>query len=126
VPSALRTFHTEALLPAGDNVTRLELEDELWAIRAMRHVYRIKPNLSLQGWVTVLNPVLRGGYPSQWALTIEGGLTEPTFPSVGYKGSPEYRATPEYLDKEKAAAEKAANVKWTRRSRSSPSSARRS
>ena len=65
MPAPLRTFHREVLLPAGDNVSRLELEEELWAIRAMRHVYRIKPNLSLQGWVTVLNPVLRGGYPSQ-------------------------------------------------------------
>ena len=138
----LRTY-LYLLILTGDNVTRLELEDELWAVRAMRHVYRIKPNLSLQGWVTVLNPVLRGGYPSQWALTTEGGLTEPTFPSVGYKGSPEYRATPEYLlekekekaekekekvekEKEKAEKEKAVDVKWTRGSRSLHSPARRS
>lgn len=43
-----------SLKPAGDGVSRLKLEDEMWAIRNMRHVFRIRANLSLQAWVTHL------------------------------------------------------------------------
>ena len=64
------------LKPLGDNVSRLELEDEIWSARAMRHVFRLKSNLSLQAWVTVLNPVMAHGYPPQWALTLDGNLAE--------------------------------------------------
>ena len=77
--------------PAGDGVTRLQLEDELFAIRSMRHVFRIKRNLSEQAWVTVLNPVLPHGYPPQLVLTVEPDLTEPTFHPPGTASSPEYR-----------------------------------
>ena len=35
--------------PMADNVSRFDLEDEWFGVRAMRHVYRVKPNLSEQG-----------------------------------------------------------------------------
>tara|TARA_B110001452_G_scaffold219221_1_gene191194 strand:- start:191 stop:703 length:513 start_codon:yes stop_codon:yes gene_type:complete len=60
-----------SLKPAGDGVSRLQLEDEMFAIRNMRHVFRTRANLSLQGWVTVLNPVHSGTWPPQWAMTLE-------------------------------------------------------
>ena len=82
------------LKPGGDNVSRLELEEELFGIRAMRHVFRVKPNMTLQGWVTVLNPVHVGDYPPQFAMTLEpySQLLEPTFRSVGFKRSPAWQA----------------------------------
>lgn len=83
---------TRGIKPAGDGVTRLALEAEMLAIRAMRHVFRLKRNLSLQHWVTVLNPVLPRGYPPQLVLTLEQDLTEPTFESVGARDSPERQA----------------------------------
>jgi hypothetical protein len=55
----------------GDNVSRFELEDEWWAVRAMRHVFRVKPNASQQAWTTLLMPVLPCSYPSQWVLTLD-------------------------------------------------------
>ena len=50
--------------------------------------------MTLQGWVTVLNPVHFGDYPPQFAMTLEpySHLLEPTFPSAGYRGSVSYRA----------------------------------
>ena len=67
-------------MPMGDNVSRNQLEEELFSVRAMRHVFRVKRNMSLQGWVTLLNPVMRRGYPPQWAVTRDGDLTEITYP----------------------------------------------
>ncbi len=55
----------------GDNVSRFELEDEWFSLRAMRHVFRVKPNASQQAWTTLLMPVLRCGYPAQWVLTLD-------------------------------------------------------
>jgi FkbM family methyltransferase len=79
------------LLPAADNVSRLELEEELLAIRAMRHVFRVKPNMSLQGWVTLLNPMVYHGYSLHWALVRDGAkLLEPTFPSTRMVQQPEF------------------------------------
>ena len=66
----------------GDNVSRVQLEDELFSIRAMRHVWRFKPNLTMQGWVTLLNPIGRKGFPPQIVMTLEQDLTEAAFPAV--------------------------------------------
>eukprot|EP00315_Gephyrocapsa_oceanica_P001553 CAMPEP_0185313366 /NCGR_PEP_ID=MMETSP1363-20130426/35500_1 /TAXON_ID=38817 /ORGANISM="Gephyrocapsa oceanica, Strain RCC1303" /LENGTH=260 /DNA_ID=CAMNT_0027911273 /DNA_START=50 /DNA_END=832 /DNA_ORIENTATION=- len=77
--------------PAGDGVSRFELEEELFGVRAMKHVFRVKRNISEQGWVTVLNPVLRRGYPPQFALTQLPDLTEPSFQNTYAKGGPEHR-----------------------------------
>ena len=57
------------------------------------YVFRIKRNLSVQGWVTVLNPVIMGGYPPQLLLTRDEELEvlEPTFPSALHGLSPEHR-----------------------------------
>lgn len=79
------------LRPAGDNVTRLQLEEELFAVRNMRHVFRVKRNISLQGWVTVLNPVLPHGYPPHLMLTTEPDLTEPTTAKDWWANSPEHQ-----------------------------------
>lgn len=70
------------LKPMGDNVSRSELEEEMFAIRAMRHVFRVKKHIGKQGWVTVLNPVMPRGYPPQFALTLQEGLLEPTYPPI--------------------------------------------
>ena len=64
--------------PMGDNVSRRELEEEMFAIRGMRHVFRVKRDIGLQGWVTVLNPIMHRGYPPQFALTLTPDLLEPT------------------------------------------------
>ena len=79
----------------------MRLEDELFGIRAMRHVFRLKRNLSLQAWVTVLNPLMARGYPPQLLLTLERDLTEPTYPPIA--------ATPE--------SEEARQKQWWRGSR---------
>ena len=75
-----RLVGSRAYLPMGDNVSRDALEDELFGVRAMRHVFRVKPNISFQGWVTLLNPLMRPGWPPQWLLTLDGDLTEPSLP----------------------------------------------
>ena len=67
--------------PMGDGVSRRQLEEELFGVRAMRHVFRVLPNVSLQGWVSLLNPVLRPGFPPQWLITLDGDLTEPAGPA---------------------------------------------
>ena len=56
-----RHYTTQAGKPAADGISRLELETELLAVRAMLHVFRVRRGLSLQGWSTILNPVLPGG-----------------------------------------------------------------
>ena len=53
------------LKPMGDGISRRELEEELFGVRAMRHVFRVRPNASMQAWVTLLNPVVPHGYPAQ-------------------------------------------------------------
>ena len=82
--------------PAGDGVSRLHLEEELFSVRAMRHVFRARPNLSLQAWTTLMQPMQHDGYesaPMQWALTLDGDLTEPTRPGADWRHvSPEYAA----------------------------------
>ena len=82
----------ETYKPAGDGVSRLQLEDELWSIRAMRHVFRLKANLSLQSWVTVLNPILPHGWPPQWAMTLDPHVLEtPSAVPRHLTNSPELR-----------------------------------
>lgn len=87
-----RASSTEsALKPAGDGVSRLMLEDEMWSVRAMRHVFRLKANLSLQHWVTVLNPVIPKGWPPQWAMTLEPRVLEENAPfAAGASVQPEW------------------------------------
>ena len=57
--------------PLADNVSRTKLEDEWFAVRAMRHVFHIRPNTTVQGWTTIMQPVLRCSYPMQYVLTLE-------------------------------------------------------
>ena len=83
--------------PAGDNISRVDLEEELFGVRAMRHVYRAKPNLSLQAWSTLMQPIQHHGYesaPTQWVLTLEGDLTEP----VNSQIREWHQLSPEYVD----------------------------
>ena len=87
--------HPKGLTPAGDDTPRVDLEEELFGVRAMRHVYRAKPNLSLQAWTTLMQPIQHQGYesaPLQWVLTLEGDLTEPVDTLI----QPWIRVTPEY------------------------------
>ena len=80
------------LKPSGDGVRRWQLEKEMLAVRGMRHVFQWPRGMSLQGWVTVLNPILPHGYPPQLVLTLEDDLTEPVFPHPFQHSSPEARA----------------------------------
>ena len=57
--------------PLADNVSRTKLEDEWFAVRAMRHVFHIRPNTTVQGWTTIMQPVLKCSYPLQYVLTLE-------------------------------------------------------
>ena len=61
----------------------------------MRHVFRAKSNLSLQGWATLSNPIHSVGYesaPFSWLLTLDGDLAEPVIPEVDWRmASAEYR-----------------------------------
>ena len=81
--------------PLADNVSRLELEEEWMAVRAMRHIFRVRPNTSEQGWATILQPVLKCSYPSQFVLTLEPAdtlLPEMPGTSPGERESPERMA----------------------------------
>lgn len=78
--------------PLADNVSRTKLEDEWFAVRAMRHVFHIRPNTTVQGWATIMQPVLRCSYPMQYVLTLEAAdelLPEAQRLSPGERGSPE-------------------------------------
>ena len=46
------------LTPVGDGVTRMELEEELLSVRAMRHVYRVKRNLTKQQCIAAASQTL--------------------------------------------------------------------
>ena len=76
----------------ADNVPRTKLEDEWFAVRAMRHVFHIHPNTTVQGWATIMQPVLRCSYPMQYVLTLETAdelLPEAQGSSPGERDSPE-------------------------------------
>ena len=78
--------------PLADNVPRTKLEDEWFAVRAMRHVFHIRPNTTVQGWATIMQPVLRCSYPMQYVLTLETAdelLPEAQGLSPGERDSPE-------------------------------------
>jgi hypothetical protein len=80
------------MVPVGDNVSRFELEDEWFGVRAMRHVFRVKPGMTAQGWTTILQPVIRCSYPGQYVLTLdtEDQLLPAMKPmAAGASGSPE-------------------------------------
>ena len=62
------------------------LETEVFGIRAMRHLYKVKANLSLADWMVVLGPIwrydtnrswVRQRHPHQWLLTTDATLAEP-------------------------------------------------
>ena len=67
------------------------LEEELFSVRGMRHVFRARANASVEEWKVLLEPVNR--YPPQWVLTLESELLEPAFQSSTYKRSRYYQAT---------------------------------
>ena len=78
--------------PLADNVSRTKLEDEWFAVRAMRHVFHIRPNTTVQGWTTIMQPVLKCSYPLQYVLTLETAdelLPEVQSLSPGEHDSPE-------------------------------------
>ena len=78
--------------PLADNVPRTKLEGEWFAVRAMRHVFHIRPNTTVQGWATIMQPVLRCSYPMQYVLTLETAdelLPEAQRLSPGERDSPE-------------------------------------
>ena len=80
------------MVPVGDNVSRFDLEDEWFGVRAMRHVFRVKPGMTAQGWTTILQPVIRCSYPGQYVLTLdtEDQLLPAKKPmAAGASGSPE-------------------------------------
>ena len=84
------------LRPMGDNVSRLELEEEWFGVRAMRHVYRVKPQLGLQAWTTILQPVIPCSYPAQYVFTLvteEELLPPKKKPAPGFRRSPEWQHT---------------------------------
>ena len=75
--------------PAHERVwQRDELEEEMFSVRAMRHVWRVKPNATKAEWRVLLGPagaynasVHRAhgyrGIAHQWLLTTHEPLTEP-------------------------------------------------
>lgn len=84
--------------PFADGVSRRDLEEELFSVRAMRHVFRAKPKLSIQHWTTLMQPLQHNGYesaPLQWVLTrdgVAGDLTDSTLPANDWREfSPEYQ-----------------------------------
>ena len=92
--SVLQGDKEKRMRPFADNVSRLMLEDELLGVRGMRRVFRVKPALSVQAWTTLLNPIHRPSFetsPTQWVLTLDGDVTEPTYPSTYRTAAPEYR-----------------------------------
>lgn len=91
---ALRKGVQDDFKPFADGVSRVQLEEELFGTRAMRHVFRAKPDLSLQAWTTLMNPVHHFKFesaPTQWVMTLDGDVTEPTLAGADYRSvSAEY------------------------------------
>ena len=88
------------LVPMGDNISRLQLEDEWFGVRNMRHVFHIKPNLTEQGWTTIMQPAIKCSYPGQYVLTLDPPrkllLEERSWriSLPGFMESPEYKHRP--------------------------------
>ena len=57
-----------------ESVTREDVEEELFSIRAMRHVFRVKRNASLDEWTRLLQPIQARGFPAHWLLTSDEGV----------------------------------------------------
>ena len=57
-------------------LSRDALEEELFSIRAMRHIFRIRSNLNASEWQTVLTPIRRA--MPHFLLTQERTLLEPS------------------------------------------------
>ena len=75
------------------NASRSEFEEELFGIRAMRHVFKVKPNISLQAWMVLQRPMLKTNWGPQWIATLDDNLLPKASPvrvSAGRNGSPEY------------------------------------
>lgn len=92
--AVLQNDRERKMRPFGDNISRLDLEEELLSVRGMRRIFRAKPGLSVQAWTTLLNPIHRPTFetaPTQWVLTLEGDLTERTYPTPFRTSAPEYR-----------------------------------
>ncbi|KAL1495549.1 hypothetical protein AB1Y20_016912 [Prymnesium parvum] len=79
-------------LRAMRNHSRDDFEEELFSIRGMRHVFRVKRNLSAEAWTLLLQPVALHGWPPQWLLTLEHDFVEPSFESIPCAQSPECTA----------------------------------
>mmetsp|Transcript_22197 Transcript_22197/g.56873 ORF Transcript_22197/g.56873 Transcript_22197/m.56873 type:complete len:113 (-) Transcript_22197:26-364(-) len=80
-----------------DRVRRLErdaLEEELFSVRAMRHLFRVRDGLNSTEWRTVLDPIRRA-WP-HFMLTQERELLEPSFGEAVRRGRKV--ASPEWND----------------------------
>ena len=80
--------------PGADGISRLHLEEEVFGVRALRHAFRAKDNLTLQGWTTLLQPIDHSGYhsdPTTWLLTADAEFaTRKDDPPKLAEQSPEY------------------------------------
>lgn len=79
----------------GNASSRADLEDEVFAARALRHVFRAKPNLSLAQWVALMQPLGHERYeshPPTWLIT-----REPYSSAVPTVKEPWQRRAPEFV-----------------------------
>lgn len=83
-----------------DRVRRLrrdDLEEELFGIRAMRNLFRVRTPLNKTEWDVILTPVRRAA--PHFVLTTEpfDRLREPSFSDAAFPGRGRSRASPEWL-----------------------------
>ena len=75
---------TFARLNRVRKLPRDQYEEELFGVRAMRHVFRISKGLNITEWATVLAPVRRAA--PHFVLTREDALLEPSFGESSRRG----------------------------------------
>ena len=75
----------------GGNETRDLYEDEMFGVRAMRHVFRVKENTTVHGWYRLLQPISFKGWAPQWLMTTDRDMLLPTHASIPCQGSIECR-----------------------------------
>ncbi|KAJ1633734.1 hypothetical protein T492DRAFT_536649 [Pavlovales sp. CCMP2436] len=66
---------TAARLDRLRSLPRDKFEEEMFSVRLMRHVFRAKRGLDVEGWSTLLTPIAR--FPVQLLLTRELEMLEP-------------------------------------------------
>ena len=73
---------------------RESFEEELFGVRAMRHLYRIRTPLNASEWKIVLQPVRSASL--HFLLSREQALLEPSFGEAAREGRGWKRASPEW------------------------------